>query len=116
MQEIEQYFYKYTVTHCAEIDGDYHLKTTTGLTFGKTFNEVCSKLTDHFGEDEIEDMKIEFAGDCDVLEKYEIDELFYEIKTGLSEAIEYERGNIDLKTTILSTDDKANTGNNEENK
>ena len=49
-------------------------------------------------------MKIEFAGDCDVLEKYEIDELFDEIKTGLSEAIEYEKGNISLKTTTLSTD------------
>ena len=61
-------------------------------------------------------MKIEFAGDCDVLEKYEIDELFDEIKTGLSEAIEYEKGNISLKTTTLSTDNKTNTENNEENK
>lgn len=88
MQEIEQHFYKYEVTHCMEINGDYHLKTTTGLTFGKTFNEVCNKLTDYFGEDEIEEMKIELAGDCDVLEEYELKELFDEIKTSPPDAIE----------------------------
>lgn len=76
MDMVEEYFYKYIVTYCEELDGSYKLKTVTGLTFGKTFNEVCAKLTDYFGEDQIEDLRIEFAGDCDVLEESEIAELF----------------------------------------
>ena len=79
MQEVEQYFFKYTVTHYIEVNGDFHPKITTGLTFGKTFNEACSKLTDYFGEDQIDDLKIELAGDCDVLEDDELKELFDDV-------------------------------------
>ena len=76
MQEIEQCFYKFTVVFYTETNGNPELQTTSGLTFGRTFNEVCEKLTDYFGEDAIEEMKIEFASDCDVLETGEILELF----------------------------------------
>lgn len=116
MQDVEQYFYKYTVVHYTETNGESKLKTVSGLTFGKTFNEVCNKIIDYFGEDTIEEMKIEFASDCDVIEEDELSELFdikkdnqdnaelfEEIKTGLTEAIEYEKGNIELDTLKLST-------------
>ena len=76
MSEVKQYFYKYTIVYYTEIDEQSTLKTVSGITFGKTFNEVCEKLTDYFGEDAIEEMKIEFASDCDVLEESEINELF----------------------------------------
>lgn len=119
MSEGKQYFYKYTIVYYTEIDEQPTLKTVSGITFGKTFNEVCDKLTDYFGEDTIEEMKIEFASDCDVLEESEIIELFStspetqcktkladEIKTGLEEAIEYERGNIEARSTSISANDK----------
>jgi len=117
MNETEQYFYKYTVVYYVENDEKSTLKTVSGITFGKTFNEVCDKLTDYFGEDVIEEMKIEFASDCDVLEEEEIYELFNtesknktnlanEIETGLKEAIEYEKGNLELRSTTLSIDKK----------
>lgn len=124
MQDVEQYFYKYTVLYYVEVDKKPELKTVSGLAFGKTFNEVCNKLTDYFGEDTIEEMKIEFANDCDVLEEDELIELFNfkknntvfdEIKTGLTEAIGYEKGNLNTKTTTLSTDDEENTEDKEEN-
>ena len=123
MQDVEQYFYKYTVVYYVEIDEKPELKTVTGLTFGKTFNEVCDKLTDYFGEDTIEEMKIEFANDCDVLEEDELIELFNfkknntvfdEIKTGLAEALEHEKGNLNTKTTVLSADSEENTEDKEE--
>lgn len=124
MQDVEQYFYKYTVVCYVKVDEKPELKTVSGLTFGKTFNEVCNKLTDYFGEDTIEEMKIEFANDCDVLEEDELIELFNfkknntvfdEIKTNLTEAIGYEKGNLNTKTTTLSTDDEENTEDKEEN-
>lgn len=118
MDKIEQYFYKYTVTYYEEIDGKHELKTAVGLTFGSTFNEVCAKITDYFGEESLEYIKIEFASDCDILEDFEIAELFNvkeeekndksvadEIKAGLNEAIEYEKGNLELRTTEISTPD-----------
>ena len=113
MDKIEQYFYKYTITYSEDINGEPELRTVTGLTFAKTFNEACAKLTDYFDEERIEEMKIEFVSDCDVIEEDELAELFNikekskivdEIKRGLSEAIEYEKGNLDLRTTTLSTD------------
>ena len=118
MNKIEQYFYKYTVTYYEEIDGKHELKTASGLTFGQTFNEACAKITDYFGEELLEDIKIEFASDCDIIEDFEIAELFHEtsgeksndgvadeIKAGLKEAIEYEKGKQQAKTTTLSTSD-----------
>lgn len=100
MDKVEQYFYKYTVTYYEEIDGKHELKTASGLTFGQTFNEACAKITDYFDEESLEDIKIEFASDCDVIEDFEIAELFNEtaeeksdgsvadeIKDSLSEAI-----------------------------
>lgn len=114
MDKIEQYFYKYTVTYSEDINGEPELRTVTGLTFAKTFKEACAKLTDYFGDDRIEEMKIEFVSDCDVIEENELSELFKmkeeskiadEIKRGLTEAIEYEKGNLDLRTTTLSTEE-----------
>ena len=114
----KQYFYKYTVKYYEYIDDKPELKTASGLTFGSTFNDVCAKITDYFGEESLEDIKIEFASDCDVLEDFEIAELFNTemedngengvadtIKTGLNEAIEYEKGNLELRSTELSTTD-----------
>lgn len=118
MDKIKQYFYKYIVTYSEDIDGNCELRTVTGLTFGKTFNEACAKLTDYFGEDRIEDMKIELVSDCNVLEEDELADLFDlkkneehnmklfdDIRTGLTDAIEHEKGNLDLRTTTLSTDE-----------
>ena len=71
-------------------------------------------VQDYFDEDRIEEMKIEFVSDCDVLEEDELIELFKmkekskiadEIKRGLTEAIEYEKGNLDLRTTTLTNDE-----------
>ena len=76
MDKIEQNFYKYTVRYYEEIDGKHELKTASGLTFGKNFNEACAKIIDYFGEESLEDIKIEFASDCDVIEDFEIAELF----------------------------------------
>lgn len=76
MGESEQYFYKYTVSHHSECDGSYKLTTEIGLTFGKTFNEVCNKLIDYFGEETIEKIEIEIISDCDVLEESELMNFF----------------------------------------
>ena len=78
MSKITKYFYKYEVNHCEVIDDKHQMVTTTGITFGKTFNEACAKVTDYFGEDSIDDIKLEFIDSCDVLELSELQELFLE--------------------------------------
>ena len=66
---VETYFYKYTVTYYEEIDEkNYELKTVSGVVTAKTFNSACDKLTDFYGENQIEKMSIEFIEDMDVIE------------------------------------------------
>ena len=66
---VKTYFYKYTVTYYEEIDEkNYELKTVSGVVTAKTFNSACDKLTDYYGENQIEKMSIEFIEDMDVIE------------------------------------------------
>ena len=66
---VETYFYKYTVTYYEEIDEkNYELRTVSGVVTAKTFNSACDKLTDFYGENQIEKMSIEFIEDMDVIE------------------------------------------------
>lgn len=117
MEKNEQFFYKYIVTFCEIINDEPKLRTVSGLTFGANFNEACEKITDYFGENVIEELKIEFVSDCDMLEEDEVlelfntksettNEVFNEIKKGLSEAIEYEKGSLELRSSTVSKPDK----------
>ena len=66
---VKTYFYKYTVTYYEEIDEkNYELRTVSGVVTAKTFNSACDKLTDYYGENQIEKMSIEFIEDMDVIE------------------------------------------------
>ena len=76
MDEFKQYFYKYTVSYYEVVDDNRELRTVSGLAFGSTFNDVCTKITNYFGEDTIEDLKIEFVSDCGVLEEDDLSDLF----------------------------------------
>ena len=77
MEKNEQYFYKYTVQYCDELN-DYKWRTVRGLTFGRTFNEACAKITDYFGEDVIEELKIVCVSDCDMMDEDDLMKLFEE--------------------------------------
>lgn len=66
---VKTYFYKYTVTYYEEIDEkNYERRTVSGVVAAKTFNSACDKLTDYYGETQIEKMSIEFIEDIDVIE------------------------------------------------
>ena len=74
---VETYFYKYTVTYYEEVDEkDFELKTASGVVAAKTFNSACDKLTDYYGEESIEKMNIEFIEDMDVIEWDELQSNF----------------------------------------
>lgn len=80
IHEIKEFFYKYKVTYYEEMqDGKHQLLTTTGLTFGETFNEACAKIIDYFGEEQIEHLEVDAVSDCDVIESDELKELFSDV-------------------------------------
>jgi hypothetical protein len=62
-------FFKYSVKFTEEYE-HYEFKTElrTGVVCAKSFRDAMYKITDYYGDENIEDVRIEFMEDLDILE------------------------------------------------
>ena len=62
-------FYKYTVKFTEEYEhNEFKTEIRTGVVCAKSFRDAMYKISDYYGEENIEDVRIEFMEDLDILE------------------------------------------------
>ena len=70
-------FFKYTVKFTEEYDhNEFKTEVRTGILCAKNFRDAMYKVTDYYGDENIEDVRIEFLEDIDILEFKDVMEHF----------------------------------------
>ena len=66
-------FFKYAVKFTEEYDhNEFKTEVRTGVVCAKNFRDAMYKISDYYGDENIEDVRIEFMEDLDILEIDEI--------------------------------------------
>ena len=66
-------FFKYAVQFTEEYDhNEFKTEVRTGVVCAKNFRDAMYKISDYYGDENIEDVRIEFMEDLDILEIDEI--------------------------------------------
>lgn len=75
-------FFKYAVKFTEEYEhNEFKTEVRTGVVCAKNFRDAMYKITDYYGDENIEDVRIEFLEDIDIVE-------FDELKTYFENKIE----------------------------
>ena len=75
-------FFKYAVKFTEEYDhNEFKTEIRTGVVCAKSFRDAMYKITDYYGDENIEDVRIEFLEDIDIVE-------FDELRTYFENKIE----------------------------
>ena len=75
-------FFKYAVQFTEEYDhNEFKTEVRTGVVCAKNFRDAMYKITDYYGDENIEDVRIEFIEDIDIVE-------FDELRTYFENKIE----------------------------
>ena len=62
-------FFKYAVKFTEEYkNNEFKTEVRTGVVCAKSFRDAMYKISDYYGEESIEDVRIEFMEDIDILE------------------------------------------------
>ena len=70
-------FFKYTVKFTEEYDhNEFKTEIRTGIVCAKNFRDAMYKVSDYYGDENIEDVRIEFLEDLDIIEFKDIQGYF----------------------------------------
>ena len=70
-------FFKYTVKFTEEYDhNEFKTEIRTGIVCAKNFRDAMYKVSDYYGDENIEDVRIEFIEDLDIMEFHEVQGYF----------------------------------------
>lgn len=70
-------FFKYAVKFTEEYEhNEFKTEVRTGVVCAKNFRDAMYKITDYYGDENIEDVRIEFIEDIDIMEFNELREYF----------------------------------------
>ena len=70
-------FFKYTVKFTEEYENnEFKTEIRTGILCAKNFRDAMYKITDYYGDENIEDVRIEFLEDLDIMEFHEVQGYF----------------------------------------
>lgn len=73
MSKVELCFFKFTVKFTEEYEhNEFKTEIRTGVTVAKNFRDAMYKITDYYGDENIEDVRIEFLEDIDIMEINEL--------------------------------------------
>ena len=62
-------FFKYAVKFTEEYENnEFKTEIRTGIVCAKSFRDAMYKITDYYGDENIEDVRIEFLEDIDIVE------------------------------------------------
>lgn len=82
MSKVNLCFFKYAVKFSEEYENnEFKTEIRTGVVCAKNFRDAMYKITDYYGDENIEDVRIEFLEDIDIVE-------FDELKTYFENKIE----------------------------
>ena len=70
-------FFKYTVKFTEEYQhNEFKTEIRTGIVCAKNFRDAMYKVSDYYGDENIEDVRIEFIEDLDIMEFHEVQGYF----------------------------------------
>ena len=77
MSKVNLCFFKYTVKFTEEYEhNEFKTEVRTGILCAKSFRDAMYKITDYYGDENIEDVRIEFLEDLDIMEFHEVQGYF----------------------------------------
>lgn len=77
MSKVNLCFFKYAVKFMEEYDhNQFKTKVRTGVVCAKNFKDAMYKISNYYGDENIEDVRLEFMDDIDIFEIEEIMEYF----------------------------------------